>query len=288
MVRTVNEAFGIFLGWLTPTSTESQSATSHRASIDACLRSNFGSVRLFRSGSYGHHTSVSGCSDVDYFAVFPRSQLTANSTSTLVKVKNALDARFPNTGVNISNPAVTVPFGNTVSERHEIIPADYVEDVGKYGVYDISDRQGGWMRASPLAHNDYVNYQQVRLGNKVKPLIRFLKKWNYEKSVGIRSFYMELRTTEYVSNETVIIYRLDVLRALKHLKTKQLAAMQDPKQISGYVYPCTEAVKTSALSKLDTAVSRANNACNAETSGNIEEAFYYWNLLFGGTFPSYY
>ena len=186
------------------------------------------------------------------------------------------------------SPAVVVPFGVTASERHEIIPADYVGDVGKYQVYDISDRQGGWMRASPLAHNDYVNIQQVRLGNKVKPLIRLLKKWNYANSVGLRSFYIELRTTEYITGESVIIYKIDVLRALKHLQSKQLAAMQDPKQISGYIYACPDTVKLSALSKLDTAVTRAQKAYDAEILGNLQDSFHYWDLLFGGSFPVYY
>jgi hypothetical protein len=39
-----------------------------------------------------------------------------------------------------------------------VIPAD---DVGRTAmgerIYDIPNRQGGWMRASPAAHNAYVD-----------------------------------------------------------------------------------------------------------------------------------
>lgn len=142
------------------------------------MRANFGSVTLFRSGSFGHNTSVNGWSDIDYFAVMPRGELTSNSTSTLAKVRNALANRFPRTDVTVRSPAVVVPFGDTSAERHEIIPADHISDQNGYKVYDIPDRQGGWMKASPLAHNAYVNAEQTRLKNDLKPLIRFVKHWN--------------------------------------------------------------------------------------------------------------
>jgi hypothetical protein len=56
--------------------------------------------RFFRTGSFGNGTSISGYSDVDYFASIPRDQLKAISTSTLTRLKNVLDSRFPLTGVH--------------------------------------------------------------------------------------------------------------------------------------------------------------------------------------------
>ena len=64
--------------------------------------------------------------------------------------------------------------------------------------------------------------------------------------------------------------------------------MQDPKGISGYIHPCTAAVKPSALSKVETALTRAEKAMEAEKTGNISDAFYWWNMVFSGNFPSYY
>src|SRR5439155_23657899 len=103
----------------------------------------------------GNDTSISGYSDVDYLACLPTDQLTQVSTSSLVKVRNALDFRFPNTGVRVSCPAVVVPFGSTKSEVTEVVPADYVRESDGYKVYDIADCAGGWMNASPDAHNAY-------------------------------------------------------------------------------------------------------------------------------------
>ncbi|MCE4222766.1 nucleotidyltransferase [Methylobacterium sp. C25] len=288
MAKTVDDAFVIFANWLRATTTETERAASHRRSIQGRLTTDFDLKTMFRSGSFGHDTGVSGYSDIDYFAVIPAEKLKQNSGATLRAVKESLQGRFPYTEISVRSPAVIIPFGNSPSEKHEIVPADYVEVKDGHRVYDIPDRENGWMRSSPAAHNKWVTDEHQRLGNKLKPLIRMIKAWNYYKEAGIRSFYLELRTTEYARSESTIIYKWDVLRALRHIKNKELAAMQDPKGISGYIYPCTDAVKPSAISKVDTALSRAEKAIESEKKGNISEAFYWWNMLFDNNFPSYY
>lgn len=154
MPRTIEEGFRDFLPKLTPSGTESEAAKSHRHSIETRLKLDFGYVpRFTRIGSFGNATSISGYSDVDYLACLPNAQLTANSDSTLQKVRRSLDGRFPNTGIHVDCPAVVCPFGNVRSETTGIVPADYVEDRNEYKVYDIPDCAGGWMKASPDAHN---------------------------------------------------------------------------------------------------------------------------------------
>jgi tRNA nucleotidyltransferase (CCA-adding enzyme) len=87
MAKTLEEGFSVFHSWLTPTGTETQAAKNHRASIEACIKNEFGLNRFFRTGSFGNGTSVSGYSDVDYFASIPRDQLKQNSNSTLTRLK---------------------------------------------------------------------------------------------------------------------------------------------------------------------------------------------------------
>src|SRR5689334_6790916 len=101
MPRTIDEGFRDFLIRLTPTPTESEAAKYHRASIEQCLENNFGLRRFFRSGSFGNGTSISGYSDVDYFASIPSERLKRNSSITLSEIRAALDTRFPRTGVHV-------------------------------------------------------------------------------------------------------------------------------------------------------------------------------------------
>ena len=110
MPRTIDEGFRDFLQKLTPSNTETEAARRHRASIEQSIRSNFGLNRFWRIGSFGNGTSISGYSDVDYMASIPTKSLTQNSSTSLTKLRNALDTRFPNTGVRTSCPAVVVPF----------------------------------------------------------------------------------------------------------------------------------------------------------------------------------
>ena len=289
MPRTIDEGFRDFLVKLTASSAESVAAKNHRASIETCLTNNFGLKRFTRIGSFGNGTSISGYSDVDYLACLPTDKLKQSSTSSIAIVRNVLDARFPNTGVHVSCPAVVAPFGGTVTGTTEIVPADYVKENNGFKIYDIADCSGGWMNASPDAHNAYVQWVDDNLGGKVKPLIRFIKAWKYFRGVPISSFYLELRVAKYASDEKTIIYEHDVRNVLKLLWDGQLALMHDPMGVSGYIQPCkTDAMRVDTLSKLSTALTRADKARAAADKNNIEEAFDWWRLLYGEKFPTYY
>ena len=289
MARTVDDAFETLIGWLKPSEAETNSAASHRASIEACLKSNFDMTSMFRSGSFGHGTSVSGYSDIDYFANIPAGKLWDSSDYTLQQVKKALQGRFPYTTISVRSPVVIIPFGGGgVGERHEIAPAHTNGTKNGYTVYSIPNRNDGWMDASPNAHNAWVNGINDKHSKKVKQLIRLLKYWNYLNGSEIRSFYLELRTAEYADGEATILYNYDVKGVFSRLINKDLAAMQDPQGISGMVQPCSSAVKPTALSKLRTAYTRADNAITAERENRISDAFAWWDKVFNGKFPAYY
>jgi len=290
MARTVDEGFRDFLAKLTPSEYESESARNHRYSIKTRLEKDFDYVlRFTRIGSFGNGTSISKYSDVDYLACLPSKHLTQNSTYSLQKVRDSLDGRFPNTGIRVGCPAVVCPFGSTASETTDVVPADYVNDNNGYKVYDIADCVGGWKKASPDAHKAYVASVDERLGCKVKPLVRFIKAWKCFRSVPISSFYLELRVAKYASGETSIIYDIDIKRILCQLRECELADMQDPMGISGYIAACkTQAQYEDAYSKLDTAATRAENAREASTKEQISEAFDWWRLLYNYEFPTYY
>lgn len=287
-MATAEQGFRDFLHKLTPTSTETAAAKSHRASIEACLENNFSISRFFRVGSFGNGTSIRGYSDVDYFASIPAENLPQNSDSALYKVWESLDTRFPTSTVGIRKPAIVVPFGTDGSESTDIVPAKLHSVEKDQLVYKIPDGEGGWMSSSPEAHNDYVDDVNTKLSNKVKPLIRFIKAWKFFKNVPIYSFYLEMAVAKYAANESVILYSIDVNAILSRLWNNQLSALQDPLGITGYIHPCfSEAKKEEALSKLVTAHVRAENAREAETKGDIKEAFEWWDKLYGGHFPAY-
>lgn len=289
MGKTVDEGFREFHGTLTPTRGESQAAKSHRASIAACLKSNFEMNRFFRTGSFGNGTSIRGYSDVDYFACIPAENLKQNSFTTLQEVQKALNHSFKHSDIFIRTPAVRVRFGTDASESTEIVPADLIKrDKNGNHIYEIPNGDGGWIRSSPEAHNNYVDEVDEKFEGKVKQLVRLLKAWKYYHGVPIRSFYLEMRVAKYASRQDSIVYAWDLTNILKSLWDKQLAAFQDPKGIAGSISPCaSEDRKSDALTKLKIAMGQAEKARAAESAGDMSDAFYWWNLLFARKFPSY-
>jgi hypothetical protein len=98
-----------------------------------------------------------------------------------------------------------------------------------------------------------------------------------------------MRVAKYADGESTIIYDIDVKNILVMLRDNELAALQDPMGVAGYIYPCkTDALKQDALSKLKTAASRAEKAREAESSGDTKSAFEWWRLLYNDNFPTYY
>ena len=288
MPKTIDEGFREFLKKLTPSSYESQQAKQHRASIEACLRNRFTLSRFFRTGSFGNGTSISGYSDVDYFASL--GGVPSNSATLLTNVRNALDSRFPRTGVRVTCPSVYVPFGSHARDSTEVVPADLVGATQSgHDIYDISDCSSGWKRSSPEAHNAWVKSVDSKLANKVRPLVRFVKAWKFFQKAPISSFYLELFVTHYASTESTIIYTIDIKNVLLRLHNDGLPKVQDPLGISGTIYPCnTVAQHSDSKSKLYTAATRATKAREAEEAGDIKGAFDWWDLLYNGQFPGYY
>lgn len=289
MPRTIEQGFADFHNSIKASAAEASATVSHRASIRACLESNFGLKRFTRIGSFGNGTNISGCSDVDYLACLPTESLKQSSSYTLSLVKDALNARFPNTGVHISTPAVVCPFGTYKSQHTEIVVVDYIREKNGYKIYEMADGDGGWMEICPDAHNLYVDAVNKKHSGKVKPLIQFIKAWKYYRGVPISSFYLEMRVAKYADGEAAIIYDIDVKQILAMLLENDLAGMQDPTGMAGYIYPCkTNSLKQDALSKLKTAAIRAERARNSTLNNDIKEAFNWWRLLYNDKFPTYY
>lgn len=287
--RTIQEGFRVFHSRLTPGSYESGKASSHKSSIESCLKNSFDLKQLFYSGSAKNGTSISRHSDVDFFASIPGEKLKADSSSALREIKECLQKRFPKTDIFVDFPAVVLNFGSEDWDKAEVIPAEFLELKNSQNVYEIPDVNGTWRKSSPSTHISYTASENNRLSKKLKPLIRFIKAWKYYCNVPIYSFYLELRATKWMENEDSIIYDIDLNSIFRKLHECELADMIDPKRVSGFVKACPSfSKKDEALSKVNTAKIRAQKARDAKESNNIKEAFEWWDKVFAGNFPSYY
>lgn len=287
MAKTADEAFKIFLSWITPSLSDREKAASHRASIESKLNDYFGIYRMFQSGSFTHGTGVKGLSDVDYFVSLEIDKPTYSAT-ILSSVRDVLKERFPSTYIHVSRPAVVLEFGSGY-EKVEIIPSFPKDTVGEIVKFDIPGILSEWMESTPEAHVKYVNEcNKIPKPGDAKRFIRLVKAWKYHRDVPISSFYLEMRAASYVSEQKSIIYAYDLYFFFSNLYSLSLAAMNDPTGNTGRITACSsEATRADSISKLASAVIRAEKALDAYKKGDLKIAFYYWDLLFAGAFPSF-
>lgn len=288
MALTVDQGFEEFLRRLVPTQAQRNAGASHRSSVKGALESRLNVSYFFETGSFSHGTGVRHHSDIDVLVSLSDAKPSSSYTA-LTWVKDALEARFPQTTVRIRRPAVQILFGGGY-ETWEVIPGFLTGRGGSALVYDIPSpvMNGGWIDAAPKEHLAYVDEcnEKPHQGD-AKHLARLIKAWKYYCNVPISSFYLEMRAAQHVKTQSTYIHVWDVCQLLEKLNGHQLADMNDPKGVSGrFGATSSDSNRTDALSKLNTAATRARKALDAEQAGNADTAFYYLDLLFGGNFPA--
>lgn len=259
--------------YYTPSPTQFDGAKSHKDAIEKRLDAVLGVYRMFEIGSLRHGTGVWLYSDADYLVSLKGIQPESPWTM-LTKVKEALQTRFTSTTITIRQPAVVCHFSDGVVE---VVPGY----VAAGGGYMIANPAGGWMKSYPEDHNRYVNEVNAKHNGGAKKLARHLKIWKYKRGVPVSSCYLEMRAAKYLSDDDAYLPILDLYYVLSHLQTVQLAAMNDPTGLGSRFGSCSsDSKKQDALSKLDTAVSRARKAKDFYLADDDYNAIEQLKLLF--------
>jgi hypothetical protein len=257
----------------TPTSSQFDGARSHRAAIEVRLDTYLGVHEMFEIGSLRYGTGVWLYSDADYLVslkgVRPDSPWTM-----LNKVKEQLQNRFPSTTVTTRRPAVVCKFSDG---DVEVVPG-YPATGGGYWIANPAD---GWMLTHPKDHNKYVTDVNTKHGGAVKKLARQVKVWKYKRNVPVSSCYLEMRTAKHMDGESSYSPLWDLYLTLKKMRDADLAAMNDPTGLGSRFGSCSsEANRLDAMSKLNTAVSRALKAKDYADEGYESLAIEQLKLLF--------
>ncbi|MBT2249029.1 hypothetical protein JHV56_10000 [Arthrobacter sp. BHU FT2] len=272
MTKTARSWLNDLTRLYTPSSYQFEGARGHRSTIESRLEAYLGIYEMFEIGSLRHGTGVWMHSDADYM-VSLKGVMPGSPFTMLNRVKETLQARFASTRIVISRPAVVCYFSNGIVE---VIPA-YPSDSG----YWIANPAGGWMKSHPKSHNRYVNDVNSKHGGAVKMLARQLKVWKYRRDVPISSCYIEMRTAKHMDDESGYSPLWDLYLSLRKMRDVGLAAMNDPTGLGSRFGACSSDInKSVALTKLNTAVSRALRAKDYDNAGKSIEAVEQLKLLF--------
>lgn len=257
----------------TPTPSAFSAARGHRAAVEVRLDAYLGVREMFETGSLKHGTGVRWYSDADYI-VSLKGERPSSEWTTLNKVKETLQGRFTSTTIVIRRPAVVCRFADG--------PVEVVPAFGHAsGGYWIPDPTGGWMRSHPKDHNAYVNDANKTPVGAAKLLARLAKILKYKRSIPMSSCYLEMRAARYATKQSTWIAPWDLHDFLKELYDADLAAMNDPTGLgSRFKATSSDSDHEDALSKLNTAVTRASKAKQANRDQDHDTAIYWLKKIF--------
>lgn len=287
MPVSVDRCFDLLVDDLTPRAADQRCAEARLAPLADALAHRYAPLHLAPIGSLGHGTSLPGHTVLDALVVVPADRLKIDSAAMLQAIAAELRERLPTAGVAISPPAVVVHRAAGAADACALIPAEPTgRSVHGAPVYHIPGRAGGWMRSGPQAYRAWVDAEDRRLDGRLKPLVRILKAWSHADATGLRSLWIELRTTQWASEQAVIRYPVAVSGVLRHMLA-YAHAMPDPLDAGAPIEACALADHTAAFAAVAGAADHAAAAVADESAGDLNAALAHWRRAFDGHFPRF-
>jgi hypothetical protein len=274
-----------FAASLVPPALDRTTVSGRREAIEEAVKAKTTSVGLIESGSWSHGTSLKGFSDVDYMSLLPGTARPTLPSTALSSLKQAISgAHWSIKELRISSPTVKVTFYEP--PHFEIVPAYYKQKHQDISVFRIPGPNDEWIESIPLAHNSYVSEVNDRLSKKVKTLVRLVKAWKYSQTVPVSSFYLEMRTVQYSSDESTIIYDIDLRAVFRKLVLGEMRSMNDPLGIVPRI-PATssESNRITALRLAREALGHLEAAEAAQTNGDRSAYWSHMTSVFGYDYP---
>ena len=287
MTRCVQDGFEELLQRVTPLHADSEHAERNLRIIEDCLRKDFDMSYLATYGSTSHGTNIVDNSDIDCFAVIPKSRLYESVEKSLEEVKEALKKHFPDTFVTDGRPTVAIPFGNGSADNHQIIPAYPAGVKGDHEFYGVPAPSDRWINVSPGAHSAWINGIDDNLGKNFKRFIRVIKAWNSYNDDPLWSYYIELCVSEFLKSESSVVYSMDVKNFFQFMVEKDLAPIEGAAGSEEPVYGTSIANRDIARTKLALVAEQAAQAHKIEIKGDVPSAFYLWRKMFNWQYPAY-
>lgn len=275
MPQTAQQYLDTVVSEWTPPDGSFDARRKYKAGIENRLDSRFGLYDMFETGSLRHGTGVRYNSNADYFAVMKGSRPTADTA--LLNVQAALQDKYPDAAIQVRKPAVKCWFEPGV-ERVEVIPAFPADGAG-YWIPDPND--GGWMRSHPKNHDEYLNEANQKHSGAAKKLARLVKLWKYQHFVPVSSCYLEMRAAKYVNEQTSWVMYEGLHHFFESLQAIGLSGLNDPTGLGSRFNACSsERDKSDAISKLGSAIARAEMAMDYVAEGNHSAAIERYRLIF--------
>ncbi|MBJ6764674.1 nucleotidyltransferase [Myxococcaceae bacterium JPH2] len=283
---TVAQAFELFVQDLRLRDGEEREAQRQQEYVFNAMRQRLGPKESILSGSYGRKTAIRPLHDIDLFLIFSAGgSRRAVPEAMLLWVKEALEDEFRGKQARIQNRSVNIEF-KTTGIGFDVVPA--IADGKHPEVYWIPDRRRGeWIPSNPRAHHAACNAANERMGMKLKPLIKSLKRWNQLRGKPVPSFLLEVLVCECGDSLSPDDGYSDNMARLFTLLRERIS--QRCPEPAGLGPPLNEGIDLGYLQqdqqRLTEASRKAIRAVEMEHQGNMSLALESWRELLGTDFP---
>lgn len=284
MVRAITEAFSIFKSNIEITGLQKETVSSRQKAVREVVENERKVLDSFLTGSYSRSTLIAPLNeaDVDIFVVLDPQYYEQDGQARLLdKIRNTLLKTYTKTPkISRNGQAVTITFTDFIVD---VVPA-FNRQGGGYLIPNSID--GVWISTNPKVHVDYISQENKDHSGDLIPLIKMIKTWNRNTGFSFPSFYLELLITKVLKNIKISNFSSGVRYVFDKGREQLKYSIQDP--AFSYAQINLKGISLNdAISRFETAYSRAVKAEEFEKQGKIEEAILEWKKIFGERFPSY-
>jgi hypothetical protein len=286
MATTIAAGFSGLSANLEITTLQKSTASARQRNVRSAMEKGFAVLDSFLAGSYARSTMIGPLqdSDIDIVVVIDSSywaQYKDSPGGLLEEARKVLLKTYPSTPkIKPDEQAVTITFTDF---GVDVVPAFN----RKGGGYLIPNSGGGWISTNPTVHADILTSQNKAHAGDLVPLVKMMKGWNKSSGNALVGFYVELLTTDILTNVKIpdfssgVRYMFD--KGREKIKFKQL----DPAGFGGQVNGLTSGTPEEAVKRFSLAYDRAVKAEAFAAASKISAATDEWRKIFGDYFPAY-
>jgi Second Messenger Oligonucleotide or Dinucleotide Synthetase domain len=287
---TVTEAFSIFKSELELPDSKQAQASKVQQDIRARIADHLYVSDSVLTGSYPRHTKIYPLDDIDILLIrnTERVGLSSNGggpspNQALDDVAEAIRKAYPLTATikkqsrSINTQIKGLDFG------FDIIPA-WMRNPDGYWIPDTDSNL--WIPTNPEWHSQLMTEANVKLQQRLKPLIKMMKHWNRNNYELLRSFHLELICKDIFAVSELPNYPVGVATVLVNLAKYVGQQLTDPAYNSCRVDKLlSQDEHNKLIGRVNYDAGNAIEALRFENAGSHTAAIEKWKHIFLHGFP---
>ncbi|XXY45289.1 hypothetical protein WME91_35315 [Sorangium sp. So ce269] len=193
---TLSDAFTEFLRRLRPSPGQIEQISKRRTHFNELLQRNLKPAKIIPIGSHARGTAILPLRDVDQMVVLNRPGPEEPAVDELLRDLLAqLRRDYPDVSARVQNRSVGLHF---VDFGLDVVPA-LERRQGGFRIPDAEARR--WIYTDPIKHEALAKEKSRLTDGMALDLVKTLKVWNGNRSVGLKSFHLEVMVLRAVGQK---------------------------------------------------------------------------------------